>query len=276
VRKICVINQKGGVGKKTTAVSVAAGLARNDKRVLLIDMDPQGDVAHSLATNKEKSLYDFLTGKCSLPECTSVLGKNLDIIHSTDNLTKINVFLAKHDNPALVLKKQFLSLQGYDYIIIDCQPSLSLLNQSIMAYADEAMIPVATTYLSYTGLEVMYEAIKEINRYFDHSLEIKYIVPTLHDKRNKLNKEIHAELKKVYGKLVTNPIRINSKLSEAPQAGKSIYSYAPSSRGAKDYLDLVNNVISSEKPKKVVQQQSFVEPISVRVQRMMKDVEIED
>lgn len=275
MRKICVINQKGGVAKTTTAVNVAAGLTRKDKRVLLVDMDPQGDVAHSLSKNKEKSLYDFLTGDSTLEECTSILGKNLDIIHSTDALTKINVYLANHDNPSLAIKKHLLSINSYDYVIIDCQPSLSLLNQAIMTYADEAIIPVSTTFLSFTGLSTMTEAIAEINKHFEHNLKINYIVPTLHDKRNKLNKEIHAKLKKDYGELVSNPIRINSKLSEAPKAGKSIFSYAPSSRGAKDYGALVDSIISDEK-QKVVVQQSFVEPISVRVQRMMKDVEIEE
>ena len=274
MRKICIINQKGGVAKTTTAVNLAAGLARNDRKVLLIDMDPQGNVAHSLSTNKEKSLYDFLTGKGSLEECTTILGKNLDIIHSTESLTKINVFLAKHDNPSLVFKKQLLEIQGYDYVIIDCQPSLSLLNQSIMAYADESIIPVATNYLSYTGLEVMTEAITELNKHFDHKLVVRYIVPTLHDKRNRLNKDIHAEIRKKYSDLVTEPIRINSKLSEAPTKGQSIFSYAPSSRGAKDYGLLVKRVIFDEKV--VVKEQVSSEPISARVQRMMKDVEMED
>ena len=225
MRKICIINQKGGVGKTTTAVNIAAGLARNSKRVLLVDVDPQGNIAHSLMSTRRFSVYEFLTNKCSHVDCITQLGANLDLMHSNESLTKLNVELAKKKNPTQILTTKFSELIGYDYILFDCAPSLGLLNQNVMLFADEAIVPVSTTYLSLTGLTYMNEAINEMNRHFDHQLELAYIVPTLHDARNKTNKNMLKKLQEDYKELVTNPIRINSKLAEAPASGKSIFGY---------------------------------------------------
>lgn len=277
MRTICVINQKGGVGKTTSAVNVAAGLSRNDRKVLLIDLDPQGNIAHSLTTTKQYTLYDFLTNSCSHIDAINHLGENLDVIHSNDSLTKIDVFLAKQTNPHNYLKDKFSEVSGYDYIIFDCAPSLGLLNQGALLYAKEAMIPVSTQYLSLTGLTSMVEAIKELNEHFDHNLQIQYIVPTLHDARNKTNKNMLAKLEEDYKDILTNPIRINAKLSEAPASGRSIFGYDKNSRGAQDYKALVDKVILTEKTKVDHEQASIqANPISLRVQQMMKDIEIED
>lgn len=270
MRTICIINQKGGVGKTTTAVSIAAGLARQGRQVLLVDMDPQGNIAHSLQMNGRFDLYHFLTGKCSHLDCINNLGTNLSVIPSTETLTKLNTELAKQSTGINVIKKKFSDITRYDYIIFDCAPSLGLLNQNVMLFAKEAIIPVATTYLSLTGLAYMEEAIKEINEHFKHDLKITHIVPTIHDKRNRTNRQMLAKLQEDYGELVTNPIRINAKLAEAPASGKSIFGYDKSSRGAKDYGELVNTIVKGEE----VKQNSV--PISARVQQMMADVEIED
>jgi chromosome partitioning protein len=272
MRTICIINQKGGVAKTTTAVSVAAGLARAGKQVLLVDMDPQGNIAHSLETNARYDLYHFLTGQCSHLDCTVSLGTGLEVITSTDSLTKLNTDLNKQKNPLGVVKEKFGQITGYDYVIFDCAPSLGMLNQNVMLFAREAIIPVSTTYLSLTGLTYMKEAIDEINNHFGHELKITHIVPTMHDARNRTNKSMHSKLKEDYGDLVTNPIRINAKLAEAPASGKSIFGYDPRSRGAKDYGELVETVLKGEEHLK----KQASSPISARVQRMMADVQIED
>ncbi len=273
MRKICIINQKGGVAKTTTAVSIAAGLARQDKRVLLVDLDPQGNVAHSLTSSKRLNLYDFLIDKCAYIDCTTSIGKNLDLIHSDESLTKIDVHFAKQANPSQIIKKKFSDIQDYDYIIFDCAPSLGILNQNALLFSDEAIIPVSTTYLSLTGLTYMLEAIKDLNQHFNHDLKISHIIPTLHDRRLKTNRNMLAKLQEDHGTTITNPVRVNSKLAEAPASGKSIFNYAPKSRGAEDYGKIVDIIIENEKHAQV---KRASQPISMRVQQLMADIEIED
>lgn len=271
MRKICIINQKGGVGKTTTAVNVAAGLSRAGRKVLLVDVDPQGNIAHSLATQKEHSLYHFLTNQCSHVDCVTELGTNLDLIHSDETLTKIETAFATSEKPAYLLSRRFNDVSGYDYLIFDCAPSLGLLNQNVMLFSKEAIIPVMTHYLPMTGLANICEAIEDINGHYGHDLKVAHIVPTLHDSRNKTNKEMLIKLQTDYPEVATNPIRINSKLAEAPAKGKSIFAYDKRSRGAKDYGKLVDAIIAGEEVKS-----EPAEPISLRVQRMMAHVELED
>lgn len=264
------------MGKTTTAVNIAAGLAREDRRVLLVDLDPQGNIAHSLTTTKQRNLYDLLSGQCSYVDCTTNLGANLDIIHSTDNLTKMDVQLAKDNKAHHIIHNKFGDVSGYDYIIFDCAPSLGLLNQSALLFSDEAVIPVSTHYLSLTGLTFMIEAIDELNTHFGHDLKISHIVPTMHDARVRTNKNMLAKLNADFKGIVTNPIRINSKLAEAPASGKSIFGYAKGSRGAKDYGDLVQTILRNEPSSSQIKRATQTQPISMRVQHLMKDIEIED
>ncbi len=256
MRKICIINQKGGVGKTTTALNLASGLSRQDKKVLLIDLDAQGNIASSMKTSSEKTLYNYLIENAELKECITPAGKNLDIIRSDETLTKAETIITKQqEKNVYVLREKFKEIKNYDYVIIDCAPSLGILNQNAMLYCEEAIIPASTDFLGLDGLKKMIAAINELNNYFDHNLKITSIIPTMYDSRNKTCRETLQEMQNLYYTKLTEPIRINSKLKEAPIAKKSIFSYAPKSRGAKDYAGVVNIIMAENNTREEITSQ---------------------
>lgn len=247
MRRICVINQKGGVGKTTTAINIAAGLSKQDKKVLVVDLDAQGNIATSLNIENEKDMYHLMSENAEPKQCIKNLGKNLDIIPSRETLAKTEVLLAKLPNKEYVLRKKLANLEGYDYVLIDCPPSLSVLNQNALLYAQEAFIPVSTDHLGFDALIKMNDVVDTLNKHFRHSIKITKVIPTLFDKRSKTCRTYLEKIQNQFYEITTNPIRINSKLKEAPAHGKSIFSYAKGSRGAKDYLEVVNSILNEEK-----------------------------
>lgn len=246
MRKICVINQKGGVAKTTTTVNLASCLAGKGKRVLIIDLDPQGNIATCFCVHNDKSLYDVLINDADPLDCTVTISENLDVIISDSSLAKAELVMSGQTSRETILKRKFEPVFNYDYIIIDCPPSLSLLTINALLYANEAFVPVSTNFLALDALKKISATIDEINELFDHDIKITTVIPTLFDKRNRSSVVILKEIQRGYDELVTNPIRINSKLSEAPSAGKTIFEFARSSRGAEDYLKLTQTVIANE------------------------------
>lgn len=246
MRKICIINQKGGVGKTTTAVTLAKGFADAGRRVLVVDLDPQGNVSNCLATKPGKDIYNFLVEGVPVEHCLQCVDENLWVLPSKETLTKAEMILAGEPFRETMLKRKLAALKGWDYILLDCPPSLGLLNQNALLYADEAIIPTSTDVLGLDALNKMVEAIDTVNDVFGHHLAVTAIVPTMFDARLKICREMLNELQSAYYEKVTSPIRINSKLREAPKKRQAIFQYDKRSRGAKDYRFVVDFLLDQE------------------------------
>ena len=246
MRKICIINQKGGVAKTTTAVNLAAGLSRQGKKVLLVDMDAQGGIRTSFNCDDQPDMHDILVGGVNALEAIRPLGKNLDVITSKETLTRCELIITNEKDRETLLRRKFEQVKGYDYVILDCPPSLGILNQNAFLYADEALVPVSTDYLGIDGLTKIVKAIDNVSTVFGHNIKITKIVPTLFDKRNKICRQSLDKIRNDYYELVSEPIRVDTRVKEAPANGKSIFTYAKSSRAAKDYGKLVQSVINDE------------------------------
>ena len=249
MRKICIINQKGGVGKTTTTINLGAGLTRKGKKVLILDLDAQGNIASSLNLESYKDMFDFLFENAELGECIVRVGKDLDVVKARETLTKSEHFLAEEDEKEYLLRKKLADLKGYDYVLVDCPPSLGWLNQNAMLFADEAIIPATADFLGMDGLRKMAAAINHLNHHFDHNLKITKVIPTMFDKRSKICHQIIKEMQNEFYEVMADPIRVNTKLKECPMHKKSIFSYAPKSRGAEDYERLIRSVMRDEKKK---------------------------
>ncbi len=246
MRKVCIMNHKGGVAKTTTAVNLAAGLSRHDKKVLLIDLDPQGNIDLSLRIQANYTIYDALLGNVPISRCIITLAKNFDIITSKETLTKAEHYMAAQPKTRQLLRELLDTLQGYDYLIVDCPPSLGVLNQNVMAFCDEAFVPTSTDFLGHDALRKMHDIVKKINQSYDHHLRITKIIPTLFDKRNRICRDTLEDMHKENSGVVSTPIRLNSKVKEAPKYGQSIFKYAKNSTGAKDYGKLVEEILAME------------------------------
>lgn len=242
MRKIAIVGFKGGIGKTTTCVNLGAALALRGHRVLLIDTDTQANLAVSLGvTNYKKSLADVLVRKTTAEDCIVSARNNLDLIPSSLALFKAQQRMVLEMAREEIFSELFAGLDGYEYQLIDCAPSLSLLTINAIVYVDEVFIPVSMESLAVAGAMQFKGYLQNTVRALGRGASIRLIIPTMYDPRRRISKEV-VTLVKDLGSRVTKPIWIDTLLSEAPGKGQTIFEYAPRSRAAKDYARLAETV----------------------------------
>lgn len=247
MRKIAVALSKGGVGKTTTAYNLAAGLAQRGRKVLLVDLDTQGQISRSLGVSPGFGVAELMAKEARPEECLLEAREGLWLLAGGKALAGIKRTISRRDYaPEKVLSEALASIDSqYDYLILDTAPSWDVLNINALFYAEEVLAPVSVEPLSVQGLVEFAQSLEDIQQYRP-SLSLSYILPTLFDTRRKQTEEILGQLQAHFGEKLLEPIRINVRLSEAPGHGKSIFEYDPASTGAEDYLKLVERIMGDE------------------------------
>ncbi|HAM53680.1 MAG TPA: chromosome partitioning protein ParA [Nitrospiraceae bacterium] len=247
---VAIVNQKGGVGKTTTTINLGASLALAEKDILIIDTDPQGNSTSGLGINRDeirKSLYDVYAGRCTPGEviiATSV--QHLEIIPSTIDLLGVDIELVGKEDREGILSQIIAPLrENYQYILIDCPPSLGLLSLNALVAADSVIVPVQCEYYALEGLSLLTKTLQRVRNSFNPTLEIKGILLTMFDTRNSLAHQVAQEVRRHFGDRVFGTIiPRNVTLAEAPSHGKPSLLYDARSIGAQSYLSLAKEILN--------------------------------
>ncbi|SRR5258706_4063632 len=256
MRRIALMNQKGGVGKTTTCVNLGAALARRGLRVLLLDMDPQANLTVHLDIRPdalERSIYDVLGGRCTLAEAlrpTSTLG--MDVVPASLDLAGAEMELVSAVGREQVLKEAVDRLEAagagtvdpYDYLLVDCPPSLGLLAVNALTAVREVIVPLQAEFFALQGMARLREVVGLVEKRLNPGLAVLGILPSMLDSRTTLSREVLAEIRGYFGTAVFGTaIRRNVKLAEASSHGRTVFEYAPDSNGAADYAALAEEVL---------------------------------
>ena len=254
---ISVINQKGGVGKTTTVINLAAGLTQLNKKILVIDLDPQGNATTGLGLsnidNSSETIYGVLNGTREINEVIKKTEfENLDVITSNVDLSGLEVETADDNNRAFLLKTKLASYLNnssgsYDYVLIDCPPSLSLLTVMALVCSNSLLVPLQTEFFALEGLTQLMKTIERIKVSLNPDLNIRGILLTMYDKRNKLSSQVEKEARDYFHKKVyLTVIPRNVRLSEAPSHGMPVLIYDKSCPGSKSYFNFTDEFINQE------------------------------
>lgn len=249
-RIIAIANQKGGVGKTTTAINLSASLASLGKKVLAIDMDPQGNMSSGLGVDKnevEKTVYDLIIGNIGIEECIyEEVIENLDVLPSNIDLSAAEIELIGVDNKEYILREEVNKVkEKYDFIIIDCPPALSMLTINAMTTSDSVLVPIQCEYYALEGLSQLIHTIELVQERLNPELEIEGVVFTMYDARTNLSLQVVENVKdNLNQNIYKTIIPRNVRLAEAPSYGMPINLYDPKSKGTESYLLLAEEVIN--------------------------------
>lgn len=255
-RVFATTNQKGGVGKTTTAINLAASLAANDLRILVVDGDPQGNATSGLGVTKDPeraSTYDLLLAE--VPPGDVIVPTSFDgvsIIPADKNLAGANLELVDLPKREFRLRERLTTVRNqFDFVIIDCPPALDLLTLNALMAADAVVVPIQCEFFALEGISELMDTIDQIRESFNHPLEIAGILLTMYDDRTNLTRQVAADLREFFQDEVFKTIIPRSvKLAEAPSFGKAILAYDPRSKGAESYIQLAKEILDREQTRK--------------------------